>query len=198
MGSSQQSDSDWSTDWQKAEALSLKIGEICGTIPMRGSWEPNDRIAFAMASFRLAQEHHHSIRLLFEHNKFASANALARPLVEAGLRTLWLAEDASEAQIVDIVRGKGRTPLLTDLNNCLSRRSEVPVSGKFQGLLHNFTHGGHIALASQYIDDDAERKRGNAAMLTVGAFALGTAGYTIAALLGRHDLMSELNSATSV
>jgi hypothetical protein len=46
------------------------------------------------------------------------------------------------------------------------------MNGRFQGLLHNFTHGGPIALANQYIDG-AERERGNAAMLALAAFALG-------------------------
>jgi hypothetical protein len=97
---------DWILDWPKAEAFSLRIGEICAAIPLRGAWEPNDRIAFAMASFRLAQEHHSSIHLLFRHNKPASANALARPLVEAGLRTVWIAEDATDQEISAIARGR--------------------------------------------------------------------------------------------
>ena len=81
-------DISWITDWPKAQTFSTRIGEICTRIPQRGDWEPNDRIAFAMASFRLAQEHHSSIHLLFSFNKHASANALARPLLEAGLRTI--------------------------------------------------------------------------------------------------------------
>lgn len=99
------SGTDWMTEWNKAEAFSLHIGTICATVPLRGSWEPNDRIAFAMASFRLAQEHHSASLLLFRHNKPMSANALARPLLEAGFRTIWLIEDASDQEIKAIVKG---------------------------------------------------------------------------------------------
>jgi hypothetical protein len=98
------SGSDWMTDWNKAETVSLRIGEICAAIPLYGHWEPNDRIALAVASFRLALEHHSSIHLLFRHNKRASANALARPLFEAALRTVWFADVASEKQISGIRR----------------------------------------------------------------------------------------------
>ena len=61
------------------------MGEICVRIPLRGAWEPNDRIAFAMASFRLPQEHHSSIHLRFDHNKSVSANALKMRDEDAGI-----------------------------------------------------------------------------------------------------------------
>ena len=72
---------DWILEWPNAEAFSLRMGEICARIPLRGTWEPYDRIVFAMALFWLAQEHHSSIHLLYRHNKSASANALAGPLI---------------------------------------------------------------------------------------------------------------------
>jgi len=80
---------------------------------MRGSWEPNDRIAFAVASFRLAKEHH----LLFSNEKCASAKALTRPLLEAALRTIWIDEDASEPEIINLTKGRDRLPLLKELND---------------------------------------------------------------------------------
>src|SRR5437868_6649832 len=135
------SGNDWMTEWNKAEAFSLHIGKICATVPLRGSWEPSDRIAFAMASFRLAQEHHSATLLLFRHDKPKSANALARPLLEAGLRTIWLIEDASEQEITAIIKGRAM-PIFGELNSRLSKRSELSLSGKHQALLHGLTHGG--------------------------------------------------------
>jgi hypothetical protein len=70
---------DWILEWAKAEAFSLRMGEICATIPLRGTWEPNDCIAFAMASFRLARERHSSIHLLFRHNKPATGGTILQP-----------------------------------------------------------------------------------------------------------------------
>ena len=127
---------DWMTEWKDAEAVSLRIAEICATIPLRGSWEPNNRIAFAMASFQLTQEHHSSIHLLLRHKKCASANALGRPVVEAGLRTMWIVEDASDGEIDGIAKGR-EFPILGELN---SKRPGSPVSGKHQGLLASLTH----------------------------------------------------------
>jgi hypothetical protein len=49
----------------------------------------NLRIAFAMASFRLTQEHHSSIHLRFDHNNSVSANALK-------MRDDWIAEATGE------------------------------------------------------------------------------------------------------
>jgi hypothetical protein len=107
---------DWISDWPKAETFTLLIGEICVRIPMRGSWEPNDRIAYAMASFRLAQEHHSSIHLLISNDRCASARALARLLVEAGLRTVWFLEEVSDQEIIAIARGREKLPTLGELN----------------------------------------------------------------------------------
>jgi hypothetical protein len=171
------SGTDWMSDWTKAETFSLRIGEICAAIPLRGSWEPNDRIAFAMASFRLAQEHHSSIHLLLRHNKCASANALARPVLEAGLRTIWIVDDASEGEIEGIVKGR-EFPILGELN---SKRPGSPVSGKYQGLLASLTHGGHRAMSAQYLEGGT-LERLNAVMIAQASLAVGGAGYAIAQL----------------
>jgi hypothetical protein len=188
---------DWISERPKAEAFSLRIGEICATIPLRGSWEPNDRIAFAMASFRLAQEHHSSIHLLFRNNKSASANALVRPILEAGLRTIWLAQDASDQKIIAIAKGR-ELPLLGELNSCFSKRSEEEaLSGKFRGLLDSLTHGGIRAMAAQVLEG-GELERSNAAMIAQAGMALAAAGYTIAQLLGRQDLLNQLTDATPI
>lgn len=182
------------TEWSKAEAFSLQMGHICTTIPMRGSWEPNDRIALSVASFRLAQEHHASLHLLYQHGKFSSAKALTRPLIETGLRTLWIAEIASDEKLQNVMKGR-ELPLLGKLRTCLSSQEEGLFAATLQGLLDTFTHGGARAMAAQFLEGEVLDK-GNAVMITIAGFALGTAGYTIARLLGRDDLLDQLISAT--
>jgi hypothetical protein len=190
------SGTDWMSDWNKAETFSLRIGEICAAIPQRGSWEPNDRIAFAMASFRLAQEHHSATLLLFRHDKPTSANALARPLLEAGFRTIWLIEDASDQEIKAIVKGRAM-PIFGELNSRLSKRSELSLSGKHQGLLHTLTHGGTQAIAGQYLDG-GQRERLNAAMAAQAGYALAAGGYSVAQWLGRQDILTQFVDATPI
>jgi hypothetical protein len=177
---------DWILDWPKARLFSLRIGEICSTIPLRGSWEPDNRLAFAMASFRMAQEHHSSIHLLFSADKCASARALARPLLEATTRTVWIAEDASDVDIMNLAKGRG-VPLLKELSESLLKRGQHP-NGRFEGLLHNFTHGGMVALAAQFMEGD-QREQSNAVMISAAGQALAFAGCVVSNRLGRQDLV---------
>lgn len=187
------SGNDWISDWRKAEVLSLRMGEISAAVPLRGSWEPDDRIALAMASFRLAQEHHGSIHLLFSKGKNASARALVRPVIEAALRVIWLLEDASHSEITAIVKGR-ELPILGTLKDCLSKRGE-PLGGKSEGLLHSLTHGGMTALAAQFLEGD-QLARSNASMVTMAGITLGSAGYTLCRKLGHQDLLDQFNAAT--
>ena len=182
--------SNWISDWCKAELFSLRVGEICSTIPVRGSWEPNDRVAFSMASFRLAKEHHSSIHLLISNDKSASARALTRPMLEAALRVIWIAEDAGEQEIINLTKGRGIVPLLGELNACLKKRGE-PMGSRFQGLLHSFTHGGHMALGAQFLEGE-KLEQSNAAIVAVAGTALAGAGYMISSLIGRQDLIETL------
>jgi hypothetical protein len=184
-------------EWSKAEAFSLRIEQICGKIPLRGAWEPNNRIAFAMASFKLAQEHQFSMHLLTRHARHASANALARPLLEAALRTIWFIEDATQDEIAAISKGRNSAvPLLGDLVRRLGRRSELVVSGKHRGLLDSLTHGGVVALGAQFLMGE-ELDRSKAAMLAYGAVAVASAAYTVAQLIECQEPLAELTEILS-
>jgi hypothetical protein len=187
---------DWVSNWSKAETFSLRMGEICARIPMRGSWEPNDRIAFAMASFRLAQEHHCSSHLLISNDKCSSARALARPVMEAGLRTVWLLEEATERDITELAKGREKLPLLGDLNRLLIKHMEnKPLGGKLLGALNSFTHGGAVALSTQFIEG-AELEKRNSAIVALAGLALVAAGSAVATVLRRDDILVELAVAT--
>jgi hypothetical protein len=188
---------DWISDWPKAETFTLRIGEICVRIPMRGSWEPNDRVAYAMASFRLAQEHHSSIHLLISNDRCASARALVRPLFEAGLRTVWFLEEASDQEIIAIARGREKLPTLGELNRLLITQLERPLGAKILQLLNSFTHGGAAALSVQFYEG-AELQKRNAAAVALAGIALAAAGYSIARSLCRDDLLAELSGAIPI
>ena len=72
-----------------------------------------------------------------------------RPLIEASLRTIWIAEDATEEQVKEILKRRtSDLPLLGELNGCFTVRDEKPMNGKMQGILHDFTHGGPAAMAA--------------------------------------------------
>jgi hypothetical protein len=185
------SGSDWMSDWNKAETFSLRIGEICSAIPVRGSWEPNDRIALAMGTFVLAREHHSSIHLLFGHNKRVSANALMRPLLEAALRTVWLAEKATEEEINAFLKRERKLPTLGELKRGLK------LTGDYQGLLNSFTHGGISALAVHYFEGE-QRELTNAVMIAQAGMCLGFSGYVIAHHLGLQDFVTQLTDATPI
>ena len=177
-------------DWDKAEVFSLRMGKICSTIPLRGSWEPNNRIALTVASFRLAQEHHGAIHLLISNGKYASANALARPMLEAALRTIWIAEDASDKQISRLLKNGGGLPLLGTLIKSLGARG-VLMNSVTQEMLHSFTHGGTIALLNQFIDGE-RLGRSKAAIVAVVGAGLGSAGCSASRILDRQDLWDQL------
>ncbi len=159
------------------------MGEISATVPLRGSWEPDYRMALAMASFQLAQEHHGSIHLLFSRGKNASARALVRPVLEAALRVVWLIEDARGPEIAAVAKGR-ELPILGILKDCLRKRGE-PLDGKSEGLLHSLTHGGMTALAAQFFNGD-QLKKSSATMVTMAGIALGSAGYTVCRKLCRQ------------
>lgn len=189
---------DWITEWAKADSFGLRIAGISERIPLRGTWEPNNRIAFAMASFRLAQEHHRAIRLLILHNKSASANALIRPLVEAGLRTIWFIEGATDKQIAAVATGReSAIPLLGELNSLIARHSEKPLSGVFRGLLDSFTHGGVRAMSAQHLEG-SDLERANSAITAQASFVLGGAAYSVAQMLELKEIQLELMEATPI
>ena len=186
-----------SMNWKKAEAFSLRMGEVCATIPLEELSVPtNDiRTTLALTSFRLAREHHSAIHLLIRYNKNGSANALARSLLEMGLRTFWLAHGASDQEIEDIGKGRDLPKLGALIKHFKNRMGEV-LGDRIQGLLHNFTHGGMQALCAQYYEGkDLERL--NAILVTVAGRAVFVAASAVGFLTHRDDIRDRLTAAHS-
>jgi hypothetical protein len=94
----------------------------------------------------------------------ASAKALVRPLLEAGLRTLWISEVASGQTICALAEGRKAKvpPTLGALDRCLSNCSDISLNKRFLGALDIFTHGGIRAITAQFAEGE-ELERSNAA-----------------------------------
>lgn len=65
----------------------------------------SNRTRAAGSCYAIAQTHHHSIVLLFEHQLYASSFALLRSEFEAYVRGQWLAHCAGDAEVEKYLRG---------------------------------------------------------------------------------------------
>lgn len=63
------------------------------------------RVRAAAGCLAIAQDHHHAIVILLDHERFASAFALVRVAFEAYVRGEWLALCASDAEVETFVQG---------------------------------------------------------------------------------------------
>lgn len=63
------------------------------------------RVRAAASCLAIAQDHHHAIVVLLDHERYASSFALVRIALEAYVRGEWLALCASDGQVDDFVRG---------------------------------------------------------------------------------------------
>ena len=69
---------------------------------------PNDdRSRLSLGLLQLVQEHHASIVILIQHQQYGSAFALLRPLYEAYVRGVWLAQVASDREFSREIKGSG-------------------------------------------------------------------------------------------
>jgi hypothetical protein len=160
-------------DREKAQAFTETIADICASLPLRGSWEPDDRIAYAMASFRFTQDHYKAMSLLVEHGPLSWFFALDRPAFQAGLRTAWILTTASQSQMKGITRGR-EFPLLSELCGGTKEQSGASFSGRHHGVLGNLTHGGARALVVQFAEG-AKQERPKAVKIALVGVALARA-----------------------
>jgi hypothetical protein len=78
------------------------------------------RVRAAGACHAIVQDHHHSIVLLIQNQRFAAAFALARPAFESFLRGEWLAHCATDQEVEDFVSDKD-PPKLDSLLQALEK-----------------------------------------------------------------------------
>ena len=70
----------------------------------------NDRVRSAAGCLAIAQDHHHAIVVLLDHNLFASSFALLRCAFEAYIRGEWLARCATDAEVAKFISGEDPPP----------------------------------------------------------------------------------------
>lgn len=109
----------------------------------------NNRTRAAGSCFAIAQDHHHSIILLVEHDLFASSFALLRSEFEAYVRGQWLAHCASDAEIEKYIQGwepPRIDELLTAVEQTPGFSEKVLSRVKAQGwkTMCAFTHTGSL------------------------------------------------------
>lgn len=66
----------------------------------------NDRVRAAVSCLAIAQDHHHGILILIDHERYASAFALLRVAFEAYVRGEWLAACATDEEVHSFIHGK--------------------------------------------------------------------------------------------
>ena len=122
---------------------------------------PNaDRSRLSLGLLQLAQEHHASIILLIEHQQYGSAFALVRPLYEAFVRGVWLAQIATDK---DLARYQEDQQFgLKQLAAQVAARAQLDGTN-FAGLadralnaMHSYTHNGYLASVRRLSRDAIE------------------------------------------
>ena len=120
----------------------------------------DDRSRLSLALLQLAQEHHASIILLIEHQQYASAFALLRPLYEAFVRGVWLARIASEREFAKYQRDEQFS-----LKDLATKVSVLPtfdgsnfavLAGRALNAMHSYTHNGYLASVRRLSSDAIE------------------------------------------
>ncbi len=154
------------------------------------------RVRAAGACLALAQEHHHSIVFLVEHELYGSAFALVRLAFEAYVRGEWLALCASDAAVKEFLAGQEPPKidvLLADLARTPAFDENVlaAVKAKSWRAMCDYTHTGgrHVqrwnsvdAIEASY--DDAEVREVLSFAAVMGALAV----LGLASLAGDSEL----------
>ena len=144
----------------------------------------------------IAQQHHHAIVFLIEHQLFASAFSLFRPLFEAYVRGEWLSLSAGEPAVAAFL--KGREPPRID---CLLDELEMTDSFKEKTLskfklsawriMCDYTHTGGLHVQRWNTDAGIEPDYSRGEVLELLRFADVIASLTVSALarlIGNDEL----------
>jgi hypothetical protein len=120
----------------------------------------NDRVRIGIAILQLALEHYHAINVLIEARLYGSAFALARPLLEAYARGIWLLNSASDSQRQSYMKGK-----LPKFGEILNAIGDIPETGGFWlkeikkknwVQFNDLVHGGACQVARRNTEEGIE------------------------------------------
>jgi hypothetical protein len=120
----------------------------------------NDHVRIGGACLHLALEHYHAINVLIEARLYGSAFALARPLLEAYARGIWLLNSATESQLQSYMKGK--LPKFGEILNAIGDRPETggfwlkEIKKKNWVQFNDLVHGGAHQVARRNTEDGIE------------------------------------------
>lgn len=187
------------------DSASLTLGElhdhlvrqVLGTV-----YPPGRRVQVALASYRIAQEHHFAISVLVDEGLYASAFALSRALYEATVKGLWLSHCATEAAAEKYAKGT-ELPLVGELVKDLSQ-VELPevvqihlqnVKKKYWRVLSSLTHAGHAQVKRWLSESGVHPTYTEAEVQEIVNF---TAFFAIVSALERARLGSNTHAMTRI
>ncbi len=112
---------------------------------------------FIGAMFYVALNHCDAIQILLQKRNFASADALARPMLETTIRSIWLNRVASEKQIQQCM-DRDKFQSSWEMTEALENDANMPpMLSKFwsylKPVMHSYTHGG-VENALRQIHED--------------------------------------------
>jgi hypothetical protein len=193
----------WLNDIDACLKFADNISSICEEPIAPPQWEPNDRIAYMLAWFNLARQHHRALILLTRSALHSSARALMRPVVEVSARAIWLGHIASDEDIERVSKGRGSgIPGMNEILSEIDVKFSADIRKSFlkRGILHDFTHGGIQAVATHMdaleMNGESMEKNQQTAAVMVGwsALSLGFAASCIANYFSRSDIAEALNN----
>jgi len=136
----------------------------------------SNRSRAAGSCYAIAQEHHHSIVLLIEHQLYASSFTLLRSSFEAYVRGQWLALCATDTQVEQYIRG-WEPPKINALIEAVEKTpgftEQVLSRVKSQGwdTMCGYTHTGGIHIQRWNTSDGVEPNYSVEEVLEVLVFA---------------------------
>lgn len=131
----------------------VTLGDLYNLLRMetaQDEYPPGRRVQVAIATFCIVRDHHLAIAILLDERLYASAFALVRPIYEAAVKGIWLANCATEAQAEQYAQGRELDGVGDLVSQLVAAKPSLPVSAQFQQVkskywraLSSLTHAGH-------------------------------------------------------
>ncbi len=162
----------------------------------------SDRNKVSVALSQHAQDLSDGVTILVSSNLPGPALALARPLVEAYTRSIWIHKCASESDIDELVKNettKRRWPGLKSMSKSLNDHApdeSAWVSFVITGLdaLHDLTHGGRLQILNRITESSIEPYYSDEDIATLLCYAIEgqiRSACLLIEVLNDSDLMEE-------
>lgn len=148
------------------------------------------RNTLSVPCFAIAQEHFHSIAVLFKSNLNSSAFALVRPQYETYIRGMWLGFCATDKQLDDFAKGVELpriNVLISDIEGMIpfDDRKFSKIKANSWGLMCAYTHTGSRQVFNWITPETIESDYSSEEIAEVIKF---TASFALLSAIGMADL----------